>query len=73
MRTIRPLPLTFAIADHYADVRRVLRPAGQLIGDVDLLIAATAIHHKLTIVTADSDYQRVAGLQLLLVQRDTLR
>src|SRR5215469_1994517 len=38
MRVVRPIPLTFAIADRYADLRRVLRPIGQLIGDVDLLI-----------------------------------
>jgi tRNA(fMet)-specific endonuclease VapC len=73
MRVVRPILLTFAIADRYADLRRVLRPIGQLIGDVDLLIAATALDRGLTVVTADQDYQRVPGLQLQVVRRDSLR
>lgn len=73
MRTIQPLHLTYAVCDRYADLRRVLRPIGQLIGDVDLFIAATALVHDLTLVTADSDYQRVPGLQTMIVQRNSLR
>ena len=35
-----------------------------LIGDIDTLIAATALHYGLTLVTTDSDFTRVPGLQL---------
>src|SRR5207249_99102 len=48
----------------YADLRRQMRPprGPGLIGDIDTLIAATAIERKLTLVTADTDFQRVPGL-----------
>jgi tRNA(fMet)-specific endonuclease VapC len=73
MRTVRPLRLTYAIGNQYADLRRVLRPQGQLIGDVDLFIAATTLVHGLTLVTADSDFLRIPNLLLQLVPRDALR
>lgn len=33
-----------------------------LIGDIDTLIAATALEHGLILVTTDSDFGRVPGL-----------
>ena len=72
MTQITPLALTPEIGDRYADLRRMLRPIGQLIGDMDLLIAATAQENDLTLVTADSDFQRVPGLKVLIVPRNTL-
>ena len=49
LQEIRPYLLTYAIVERYADLRRSMRtPHGTgLIGDVDTLIAATAIsaHH----------------------------
>jgi predicted nucleic acid-binding protein len=38
-----------------------MRPSG-LIGDVDTLIAATAIEHGLTLVTTDNHFKRVPDL-----------
>lgn len=43
-----------------------------LIGDVDTLIAATALEHGLTVVTLDSDYNRVPGLSVMLLTRNML-
>lgn len=43
-----PIPaynVTFSIMERYADIRRTLRPLNQLIGDVDTLIAATALEY----------------------------
>src|SRR5207244_10850310 len=42
LREISPYFLSYAIQERYADIRRILRPQGQLIGDIDTLIAATA-------------------------------
>jgi predicted nucleic acid-binding protein len=69
LRRIAPLPLTYAVLERYADVRRQLRrPHGPgVIGDIDTLIAATALEHDLTVVTTDSDFQRVPGLKVRLV------
>ena len=61
--------LTYSILERYADLRRLLRsPYGAgLIGDIDTLIAATALERNLTIVTADKDFERVPGLQIKLI------
>jgi len=46
---IFPYPLTYAILEQYADIRRTLRPRHQDIGDIDTLIAATAIEGTATL------------------------
>src|SRR5438132_1481759 len=72
LREISPYFLTYAILERYADIRRILRPQGRLIGDIDTLIAATALERDLTLVTTDSDFQRVPGLQVQLIDRASL-
>ncbi len=50
-----------------------MRRAGPgTIGDVDTLIAATALVRGLTVVTTDKDFLRVPGLLVQLVDRNTL-
>ena len=69
LREVRPYAPTYAILERYADLRRQLRPphGPGLIGDIDTLIAATALVRGLTLVTTDTDFQRVAGLALRLL------
>jgi predicted nucleic acid-binding protein len=66
---IKPSPLTYPILDRYAQLRREMRqPHGKgLIGDIDTLIAATAIEEHLTLVTQDRDFERVPQLNVKLV------
>jgi tRNA(fMet)-specific endonuclease VapC len=66
--------LTYSIMERYADIRRALRPpfGPGLIGDIDTLIAATALERGLTLVTIDSDSQRVPGLQVQLLAKTQL-
>ena len=53
------------IAATAALVRADLRKQGQPIGPYDLLIAATALTHHLTVVTHNTrEFSRVAGLRL---------
>ena len=53
------------IAATAALVRADLRKQGQPIGPYDLLIAATALTHHLTVVTSNTrEFSRVAGLSL---------
>lgn len=68
---VYPYFLTYSILERYADIRRTLRrPHGPgLIGDIDTLIAATALERNLTVVTIDSDFQRVPGLKVILLAR----
>jgi predicted nucleic acid-binding protein len=73
MLNIPPRSLTYATVERYADLRRILRPLGQLIGDIDTLIAATAIERNLTLITTDSDFTRIPGLHYQLIARAELR
>lgn len=70
---IPPLLPGYGTLERYADIRRTLRPSGNLIGDMDTLIAATALEHHLTLVTSDQHFQRVPGLIVLLIDRQELR
>jgi tRNA(fMet)-specific endonuclease VapC len=49
----------------FARTRADLRRSGQLIADLDLLIAATALHHDLTLLTRNvRHFARIPGLRL---------
>lgn len=50
-----------------AELGQRCRQAGIVIGSMDLLIAATAIHHQLTLITFDQDFQKLATLSTLQV------
>jgi tRNA(fMet)-specific endonuclease VapC len=64
---VRLLPIIPAIARRCALLRRTLRGQGRRVNSraLDLLIAATAIEHNLTLVTRNTDdYHDVPGLTL---------
>lgn len=69
LQEIIPYPLTFPVLECYADLRRKMRhPYGTgIIGDMDTLIAATAIANDLTLITLDRDFERVPELPMQLV------
>jgi predicted nucleic acid-binding protein len=71
---IYPYFLTYRILERYTQIRLQLRrPYGEgLIGDIDTLIAATALERNLIIVTMDGDFLRVPELGVMLLDRDTL-
>lgn len=59
------MPVSEAIAEIFADRRSTLRRRGMPIADLDLLIAATAIEHDLTLLTHNRrHFERVPGLRL---------
>ena len=60
------LPLTVPIMERFGIVRGQLsRQLRQQIGDMDLLIAATALEHDLTLLTRNvRDFQHVPDLKL---------
>jgi predicted nucleic acid-binding protein len=65
LRGVDVLPLTKTAMRHFAAVRGELRQSGELIGDMDLLIAATALAYKLTLVTRNErHFRRIPGLAL---------
>jgi predicted nucleic acid-binding protein len=63
---VRLLDLNTAIMQEFACLRGNLRSQGMLIGDFDLLIAATALHHNLILLTNNrTHFQRIPGLTLI--------
>jgi len=65
LRSVAILPLSQPIMRHFARIRGELRRTGKIIGDFDILIAATAIQHNLMLVTRNiKDYQRIPNLKL---------
>jgi len=60
------LNLDGAIIEAYCDLYGDLKKEGTLLPDADLLIAATAIAHNLTLETTDDHFQRLKphGLKL---------
>jgi tRNA(fMet)-specific endonuclease VapC len=62
-QSMEVLPLTDAIAVRAADIYGALHRAGQLIGDADILIAATCLENDCEIVTNNtSHFNRIPGL-----------
>ena len=65
LRGVTVLPTTQTIMRRFAQVRGQLRAQGQLIGDMDLLIAATALASNRTLVTRNRrHFDRVPGLAI---------
>jgi tRNA(fMet)-specific endonuclease VapC len=59
------MALDDAIMERFARIRADLRRQGQLIPDLDLLIAATAIHHELILLTRNvRHFARIPELTL---------
>lgn len=50
------MPLNRGIMQRFVRLRGQLRQQGQLSGDPDILIAATALYHKLTLATRDTQH-----------------
>lgn len=60
------VPLTDAIVNRAATIYAELHQRGLLIGDADILIAATSFDQGLVLVTNNEQhYRRIAGIQLL--------
>jgi tRNA(fMet)-specific endonuclease VapC len=65
LRGVTVLGLDTDSAKIFGRERGRLRAAGTLIGDLDLLIGATALHHNLTLLTNNrSHFERIDGLRM---------
>jgi predicted nucleic acid-binding protein len=59
------LGLDEEICKRFGQLRGSLRKRGQIIGDFDLLIAATALRHGMTLLTNNrKHFETIAGLQI---------
>jgi len=60
----RSLPFDDSCSEHYGLIRTELERGGKPIGPYDMMIAATAIAHELTLVTHNTEeFSRVADLK----------
>lgn len=58
------LPFDDAAAGHYATIRDDLESRGVAIGPHDLMIAAIAVTHRLTLVSNNREFNRVEGMSV---------
>ncbi len=64
-KLVTVLPFSYAVAKRFGEVRANLLDTGRPVPDTDLMIAATALHHGLTLVTHNTrHYANVPGLVL---------
>lgn len=62
------LEVTEDICKVFAQERSKLRKQGLLIGDFDLLIAATALYHNLTVLTNNrKHFERIENLEIISI------
>lgn len=65
LRGMTVLPLTESVMRRFAAIRGELRIRGQIIGDPDILIAATALERDLELVTRNvGHFSRINGLRV---------
>jgi tRNA(fMet)-specific endonuclease VapC len=65
LRGFRRIEVSEPIMAVFARLRSELRRQGQLIPDLDLVIAATALHHNLVLLTRNRrHFDRIPGLQI---------
>jgi len=56
------LPFSPEDAERAGEVFRRLRSDGEPIGETDSMIAGTAVSRNLTLITRDTDFEKVTGL-----------
>ncbi len=66
LRAYARVDVNSSVANQAARIRRNLRLGGNLIGDFDILIAATALSESIPLVTRNiAEFRRVDGLELM--------
>lgn len=58
------IPISESIGDRYAKIKRETEQKGMSLDENDLWIAATVLNMESILVTQDSDFNRVDGLQV---------
>jgi predicted nucleic acid-binding protein len=62
-----PIPIDARVAHAWATLRLALRDGGMRMPLNDSWIAATAIAHRIPVVSQDADYDRVPGLDVIRI------
>ena len=63
-RLFRVIP-AYSSFKEYGEIRKSLEHTGQRVDQFDLLIGATALHHKITLVTSNlKHFERMQGIEI---------
>lgn len=62
-----PLPVDAEVARQFARIVAALRAGGRRVPILDALVAATAIVEQIPVVTQDSDYEAIPGVEVIRV------
>lgn len=62
-----PLPIDAEVARQFARIVAALRAVGRRIPILDALVAATAIVEQIPVVTQDTDYEAIPGVEVIRV------
>ena len=62
-----PLPIDAEVARQFARIVAALRAGGRRVPILDALVAATAIVEQIPVVTQDSDYAAIPGVEVIRV------
>lgn len=63
LRHVRLWPLDAETARHYGSIYAELRGLGRALSQVDMMLAALARQHRLTVLTTDRDFEALADLR----------
>lgn len=64
---LEPLPIDRLVADEWARIVAELRQEGRRAPVNDVWIAATAIRHGMSVITQDTDFEGMTGLEVVRV------
>jgi tRNA(fMet)-specific endonuclease VapC len=67
LNSVETVPMTVEIADMAGEFIRSWRSRGVILGDADAIIAASAVHHHLTLVTTNARHFPMPELAVLEV------
>ncbi|WP_233130109.1 PIN domain-containing protein [Synechococcus sp. 1G10] len=67
--TLPTLPTPADLWQHSTALGQACRQVGRRVGSLDLLVAAVALHHNAVLVSFDADFEAIASVSELRLQR----
>jgi tRNA(fMet)-specific endonuclease VapC len=65
LKNFQLVDLNLPLMETFAEVRAGLRRSGQIISDIDIFLAATALHYNLTVLTFNKKhFERIPDLKI---------
>ena len=65
--SVEIVPFMFHAAKKAAGIKKELKNKGDIIEEIDILIAATCLYYKSKLITLDKDFKNVDNLKVILI------